>query len=418
MKHAQEFPLQLADRCVMCGLCIPHCPTYCLNATESESPRGRISLMMGLARGQLSPQTQLLVHLDHCLECRACEAVCPSAVPYGRLMDAMRGRLMDQGKRRLPWTTRTMLGLLAASPARLRGMGRWLYYYQRSGLQRLMTALGFLGSAGLKRLHRLLPPVAKPGSQISLYAADVHVPPRGRVSLFTGCAARLFDRQTQDAAIFLLNRLGHAVDIPPRQVCCGALHQHEGDHERAGSLARQNQTAFGPKGQTPILVTASGCSSHLREYSAVLGEEIGAGFSDRVEDITTFLARAQWPERYRFEALDLKVAVHEACLQRNVLKQSSSSYQLLGLIPGLEVVSLGGNEACCGAAGSHMLGQPQQADALLVPKLDSAQELQADILVTTNIGCALHIQAGLRQQGQRIEVLHPLTLLARQLRTA
>ena len=112
------------------------------------------------------------------------------------------------------------------------------------------------------------------------------------------------------------------------------------------------------------------------------------------------------------------MAVHDSCLQRNVLRQSAASYQLLQLIPDLEVVPLAGNETCCGAAGSHMLSQPQQADALLAPKLDSARDLAADILVTTNIGCALHIQAGLRRQGQALEVIHPLTLLARQLRTA
>jgi len=411
-----EFPLQLADRCVMCGLCIPHCPTYALEGTENESPRGRISLMMGLARGQLSAQQPLLSHLDHCLGCRACEAVCPSAVPYGQLIDSMRGRLHSLGQRRLPRITRRMLALLGARPGRLRRLGRWLYLYQRSGLKSLVSRFDRLLPPGLRRAHRLLPQVTRPAPKIRLHPAYTRVPVRGRVSLFSGCASRLFDAQTRDAAIFLLNRLGYVVDIPPEQGCCGALHLHEGDGQQAQALARRNLAAFG-NGDQPILSTASGCSAQLREYTTLLGEDEAAGFSGRVEDITAFLARVPWPEAYRFEPLEVRVAVHESCLQRNVLKQSASNYELLRRIPGLEVLPLAGNPVCCGAAGSHMLSQPQQADALLAPKLASARELQAEILLTSNIGCALHIQAGLRRQGQAIEVLHPLTLLARQLRT-
>jgi glycolate oxidase iron-sulfur subunit len=371
--------------------------------------------MMGLARGQLTPQKSLLSHLDHCLECRACEAVCPSVVPYGQLMDSMREQLSLRGRRKLPRITRRMLALLASSPGRLRRLGKLLYLYRRSGLQGLLRRLDFLLPPGLRRAHRLLPEVDKPGPEIRLHPADTRGPVRGRVSLFSGCASRLFDSQTRESAISLLTRLGYVVDIPPAQVCCGALHRHEGQRERSLALARQNLAAFG-QGEQPILATASGCSSHLGEYVEVLGEE-AAGFRTRVEDITAFLARAPWPEHLVFEPLSARVAVHEPCLQRNVLKQSASSYELLRHIPGLEVVPLAGNQACCGAAGSHMLSQPERADALLAPKLESLRDQAPDLLVTTNIGCALHIQAGLRRQGRPLEVIHPATLLARQLRT-
>src|SRR5579863_2764734 len=92
-----EFPLAEADKCVKCALCLPHCPTYRVTLDEGESPRGRIALMQGLATGALEASPRLEAHLDHCLGCRACEAVCPAEVPYGKLIDATRLELRRRG---------------------------------------------------------------------------------------------------------------------------------------------------------------------------------------------------------------------------------------------------------------------------------------------------------------------------------
>src|SRR5579859_3655762 len=93
-----DFPLADADKCVKCALCLPHCPTYRVTLDEGESPRGRIALMQGLATGALDATPRLAAHLDHCLACRACEAVCPAEVPYGRLIDSARQVLTSRGR--------------------------------------------------------------------------------------------------------------------------------------------------------------------------------------------------------------------------------------------------------------------------------------------------------------------------------
>src|SRR5689334_6586390 len=85
--------LALADQCVMCGLCLPHCPTYRISLDEAESPRGRIALARWIAGGRLAPDPPALTHLDQCLDCLSCQKVCPSEVRYGEIITRTRAML-------------------------------------------------------------------------------------------------------------------------------------------------------------------------------------------------------------------------------------------------------------------------------------------------------------------------------------
>jgi glycolate oxidase iron-sulfur subunit len=86
-----------ADSCVKCGACLPACPTYSMTRHESDSPRGRISLVQGLLLGRLAAADALAAHLDGCLHCRACERVCPIAVPVTRVIRGGQDRLRAAG---------------------------------------------------------------------------------------------------------------------------------------------------------------------------------------------------------------------------------------------------------------------------------------------------------------------------------
>lgn len=411
---APEADLKDTDRCVMCGLCLPHCPTYGLSRDEGDSPRGRIALMQALANGALPIGERLLVHLDRCLECGACEAICPSEVPFGRLMDAARARVEPHrprgpGSRRL---RRWGVGLLR-HPRRLRTLGRVLRCYQRSGLQWLARHSGLLRLLKLAPLEARLPRLQRP------LAAGRHSPvgpARGRVALFTGCVESVAGADTQRDALRLLTRLGYQVDIPRGQGCCGALSQHNGDPATATGLARANLAAFDDTGLEAIVSTASGCGAELAAYGELYGSEDprAAVFAGKVLDISGFLAAQDWP-RGLLQALPETIAVHDPCTLRHGLKQHRPVYRLLERIPQLKTVTLNASGACCGAAGSYMLTQPAMAEALRQPHIEQLRALGVRTLVSSNIGCALHLAAGIREAGLEIEVLHPVSLLARQL---
>ncbi len=400
------------DRCVKCGLCLPHCPTYGKTQNEGESPRGRIALIEGLANGRLALTPHLEAHLDSCLTCRACENVCPSEVQYGTIIDAGRALVAAQ---RPPSAHEKLLNRVVTRPSLLRLGARLLHFYQRSGLRSLARGSGMLKLTGMSRFDALLPPV--PAVRIlQEYYPALGADKRGDVALFTGCVASLMDTQTLNAAIRLLTACGYGVHVPRTQGCCGALHMHSGAPQQAHALAMQNLDAFNGLKIDAIISTASGCGAPLAEYHK-MDDEDGElkGFSKKVRDISEFLASIPWPENVTFAPLEQRVAVHESCSLRHVLHQHAHPYTLLRKIPGIDVVGLPGNAQCCGAAGTYMITQPAMADALRQDKLAALQNSAAQLLVTSNIGCALHIAAGLREDGQEIAVIHPVTLLARQL---
>lgn len=384
--------------CVACGLCVPHCPTYRKTLGEADSPRGRIFMMAGLLEGRLSASPELLRHLDLCLGCRACEQACPSKVAFGHLLDGVRDWMAQPQPR-----PRKLLFAVARSPRLRSGSASLLRLYQNSGAQELARRSGLLDRLGLDGLEAKLPHLRGHAP-----APGLHPPAglsRGTVGLFLGCVASIFDAHTLNASLYVLNRLGYGVDIPAQQGCCGALHQHNGDLATAASLRQANQAAFA--GQAAIVHAASGCAASLAEYQPPL--------SASLRDISDFLDQAEGWDGARITPLVATVHVHEACASRNVLHDAGGASRLLARIPGLAVAALPGNDQCCGAAGSYALTQSEMAGQLLHDKIEDAKAVSARMIVTANPGCAFHLAAGFRANGMDVEVMHPVSLLARQM---
>jgi glycolate oxidase iron-sulfur subunit len=203
----------------------------------------------------------------------------------------------------------------------------------------------------------------------------------------------------------VLNRLGYAVRIPGQTCCCGALHRHEGFLAEARQQLAGCEHILGCDDDDAVLTLASACHGELH------GSE---QLAPRVQDLNRFLSRLEWPDRLLQERTE-RVLVHVPCTQRNLVGDPDASEDLLRRVPGVEIVPLEDDAFCCGAAGAYMLREPALSQALLHDKIERIREAAAEILVTTNTGCALHLGAGIRAAGLAVEVLHPVELLARRL---
>ncbi len=375
--------------------------------------------MRAVASGDLPVSTRLESHLSLCLACRNCENVCPADVNYGQLID--NARALIETRRPRPLLQRLLRSLamdqLLTRPHNLRRLAYVLRFYQTSGLQRLARASRLLRMLKLEQWEKQLPPISRQVPWQPRYPAQS--PRQGRVGLLTGCVTSMVDRQTLIDTIRVLTTIGYDVHVPRRQVCCGAIHQHGGEPKKAAALMRRNIEAFEPDRLDAIVSIASGCAATLAEYRDCLPEDAGAhDFSAKAGEISDFLARAAWPTAVQCAPLPMRAAVHDPCTLTNVLHANCQPYRLLGRIPGLELWPLPGNDLCCGAAGVYFLTHPKMARNLRAPKLSSLVRSPADVVVTTNIGCALHLGQGLRAAHLDIEVVHPVTLIAKQLQPA
>ncbi len=393
-----KFYVPAANDCMRCGLCLSSCPTYSLFQIEAETPRQRIRTIDKFLNDNQPITTEERKHLDNCLQCWACEPVCPSKMAYGALFDETQRQLA----RPLSLLAKLAFWLIAHKRCRKMLMPL-LALYLKSGIQKPLRKSGFLKKLNLAEAEALL---IKPALEI----LKAHYPSKcretcGQVGLFTGCLTDHFDRVTLNAAIELLTAIGYEVMVPSKQSCCGAIHQHNG--QPADQLIANNIDVYNDLNLDAVIFTATGCGAMLSEYHTF--DNPGAiTFCDKLIDVNDFLLN-NWPEEIKLKPTNLKVAVHEPCNQRNVLKNQQAVYKLLEKIPGLTVVPLADNHLCCGAGGSYMLTHPENATELRVKRLNSIYATEADKLTTSNFGCSLF----LNNMGLTIE--HPIKLLSVQL---
>ena len=406
------------NQCVHCGLCLASCPTFAELGTEMDSPRGRIFLVKSLAEGRIGLSDPTVEHLSLCLDCRACETVCPAGVPYGQLIEAAKAEIERQrpgglGRRAFRWLN---FGLLLGHPRALALAGAGLRLYQASGLQALVrrTGLARLLPGTLSAWEALLPPMPAAADRAPLPAlTPAEGPRRARVAMLTGCVQSIVFGAHNRATARVLALNGCDV-LAPEQGCCGALNAHGGDHARAVAMARRTIETFEAAGAEAVIVNTSGCSAHMKAYGTLLASEPAwaeraARFARTVQDLAEFLARE--PLRPPLQPVPMTVTYHDPCHVVHGQKIRRQPRELLAQIPGLRVVDLPESDWCCGSAGIYNLTQPEMADRLLRRKVRNVESTGADVVVTANPGCILQIQAGLRARGRELSVLHLVEVL-------
>jgi glycolate oxidase iron-sulfur subunit len=367
--------------CVSCGLCLPHCPTYRVTGLESASPRGRITAMRAVHFDGAAPDDAFVEFMDLCVQCRGCEAACPSSVPFGRLMEGARQGLVHE-RRYQPWWKRAGYAVL----------GRHWFLVGLTGVGAVAQRLHLLPKRVSTRLG--LPSLPLRQDELQSSGSDVW--------LFTGCVMDAWLRPTHAAAKRVLEATGLGVALPGTGGdCCGALHVHAGLIDQARALAERVMASM--PGGAPIAVDSAGCGAALKDYGHLLGTPEAHAFAARVRDIHELLAdrveRLPEPKR-RFPS---PVAVQDPCHLRHVQKAHMPVRTVLARYA--DLVELDDDGLCCGAGGAYSAQHPDMAGDIRARKLAAIGRTGAPVVASANPGCAMFLAAA------GLDVRHPMVII-------
>jgi glycolate oxidase iron-sulfur subunit len=385
-------PLPLDDdelvSCVACGLCLPHCPTYRVTGLEIASPRGRIAAMRAVQRGDIPIAGAFEQAMEECVQCRGCEAACPSGVPFGHLMEGARQALHEHRRRERPL---------------LRRVAEWFGYRVALPHHGLLVAASWITAIG-QRLRLVPSRFGVPRIDMRELARPLSATPGDATAiLFTGCVMDTWMRSTHRNAQRLLEACGARVRPSGGAApCCGALHVHAGRVGEARRLAQRTMRALA--GDAPIVVDSAGCGAALKDYGHLLGTPEAAAFSARVHDLGEWLdAHGPLPVRETGEP----IVVQEPCHLRHVQRAAAPTRRALAAA--YDVHDTDDDGLCCGAGGAYSALQPTLAGAVRDRKVAALRRAgggRALVVASANPGCIGHLRAA------GVDARHPADLLA------
>lgn len=400
------------NNCVRCGLCLPACPTYLETMTETSGPRGRISLIKAVDEGRIDLLSPGFVEqMTQCLDCRACEATCPSGVQYGVLVETMRARIEEEaGPSRKPaarFLRRFLLEGLFVHLDWMRLAASLVRFAQRTHMDALASLVGLGNEVALA------PRIAD-----RYFVADGRrsnaEKPVGLAFLHVGCVMHVAFPQVHEATVRMLNVAGLSVTVPQGQGCCGAIAVHAGEPNIARAMAKRNIATFERSGADVYVVNAAGCGSTLKEYEHLFEDDRAwrkraAAFSSRVRDITEVLDAMEFRGEPR--PLDMTVTYQEPCHLVHAQRVSGAPRRLLARIPGLRLVEMNESAVCCGSAGIYNLTEPDMAARLQKRKVENIRATSAAVVATANPGCAMQVASGMATAQIDARVAHIVELL-------
>jgi len=392
----------IMGKCVHCGFCNATCPTYQLLGDELDGPRGRIYLIKQVLEGaEVTRSTQQ--HLDRCLTCLNCQTTCPSGVEYGHLVDIGR-KIVDARVER---------------PAAEKAV-RWLL---REGLTSPLFAAAMRAGQALRPLlpavlknkvpPRAVPPrtaLPRPALQQSVLprsvpgAEAIPTAQRRKMLLLKGCVQPSMMPGIDRASARVLDAAGIQVLYADGTGCCGALRSHLSDPQGGLADMRRNIDAWMPivsMGEVEaILTSASACGLAIKEYGHALRHDPQyaakaktiSGLARDLSELLPELAPAL-KDRLRTGGFP-RLAFHPPCtLQHGQRLHGGIEKHLRALGFNIDVA---GSEShlCCGSAGTYSLLQPQLAKQLRDRKLEYLAQLDAQCIVSANMGCIQHLQSG------------------------
>ncbi len=225
-----------------------------------------------------------------------------------------------------------------------------------------------------------------------------------RIALFITCLNDALFPRAGKALVRILETLGHDVEFPPTQTCCGQIHFNTGYRTEARQLMNGWLSSF--RTADVVVAPSASCVAMVREQYPVLAEEVGD--ADLISQVRSLAARTFEMSEFLVGELGVedvggsfpgRVALHTPCHSIRGINVGSGPEKLLRATRGLELVDLPRGRECCGFGGTFSVKNPDTSLAMLSDKIQAVQESGAQVLTAVDNSCLMHIAGGLRREG-------------------
>jgi len=402
--------------CIRCGLCLSVCPTYKDSLRETESPRGRVALVAKAIEGELELTRNFKDHMYRCLDCLACNDICPVGIKPGDL--CLEARYAIHQATPTPLLKPILFRGIFPRTGLLELITKPVALYDRTGLRKAVNAVGAtkILPSQLRDMERMLPnklPLRGTRHQLP----DV-VPARGErrahVAYFLGCVQGVMMAEGCKATVEVLAENGCDVVIPKGVKCCGMPMVGYGFKDEARNMARHNVDLLLGLNVDAIVTDCATCGSSLKEYPYWLEDDPEyAGrakqFAAKVRDIGEFLVEIGIrPPAGRVVA---RVTYHDPCHLCRAQGIRAQPREMLRAA-GVELVEMNGADTCCGSAGTQLITHYHTSVGVLDRKMDNVTATEAEIIASGCPGCQMQLGLGVKRRGLRAQVVHPSQILA------
>ena len=237
-----------------------------------------------------------------------------------------------------------------------------------------------------------------------------------RIGLFITCLTDTLFPDTGKAVVTLLERLGHQVEFPMEQSCCGQMHFNSGYRREAAPMMRGFLNAF--EGYEAVVSPSASCVSMVREYYPTLA----AGDARLVRDVEELAPRTHELSAFLADVLGLtdvgayfphRVTYHPTCHSLRMLRVGDAPLRLLSAVRGLELAELPDATSCCGFGGTFSVKNPDVSAALCADQVAAIRHTGAEFVCATDSSCLLHIGGSLSRQRTGVGTMHLAEILAR-----
>ena len=238
-----------------------------------------------------------------------------------------------------------------------------------------------------------------------------------RIALFVTCLADAMFPDVGRATVTVLERLGHRVEFPADQTCCGQMHVNTGYQKPVLPMVERFARVFAD--YDAVVVPSGSCVGSVRHQHELIARRFGT--AKLLDQVRAVAAKTYELSELLVDVLGVtdvgayfphSVTYHPTCHSLRMLRVGDKPTRLLQAVDGLTLIELTDADQCCGFGGTFAIKNADTSTAMLTDKMRRVLDTGAEVCSAGDSSCLMHIGGGLSRLRAGAQTVHLAQILA------